>query len=363
MIDVNVYVSRWPFRRLPDDETPRLVERLRRAGVTSAWAGSFDALLHRDVAAVNTRLAAECREHGEGLLVPFGAVNPTLPDWKEDVRRCAEEHGMPGVRLHPDYHGYKLDDPRFAELLDVAGERNLIVQVAARMEDERTRHPLLKLEPIDLRPLVELVRVRPGLRVVVLNALRVLTAERVAELAAAGQVYFEIATLEGVDGLARLLKVLPHERLLFGSLFPFFYLDSAVLKLREAEAGQEVTAAIEVRNATRLLERTSAKSAAGGTSRRGGQNVLPAYASLDGGAAGVSFAFDGVVDLFAVDADLFGGVDAEADLVASYLDHHQGDVVTDDDLFVLLTAEHEHRQSLPCNGDVENSRRRTLHRC
>ena len=45
LIDTNVTLSRWPCRRLPLDETPALVARLRSQGVKQAWAGSFDGLL------------------------------------------------------------------------------------------------------------------------------------------------------------------------------------------------------------------------------------------------------------------------------------------------------------------------------
>ena len=53
LIDTNVTLGRWPFRRLPLDHTPGLVAKLCQHGVTQAWAGSFDAVFQKDIAAAN----------------------------------------------------------------------------------------------------------------------------------------------------------------------------------------------------------------------------------------------------------------------------------------------------------------------
>jgi hypothetical protein len=232
VIDTNVYLSRWPFRRLRGDETADLVAMLRRRGITQAWAGSFDALLHKDIAGVNARLAEECRRHGDGFLVPFGTVNVSLPDWEEDLRRCQEVHRMPGIRLHPNYHGYGLDDPAFLKLLEGAAGRGLLVQIVVRMEDIRTQHPLVRVADLDPAPLAK--PAVPGLRLMVLNSAR----------PPAG-VAHDIATIERAGGLAQVGT----ERACFGSYAPFFILESALLKLKESA----VDASILDANAAKLL--------------------------------------------------------------------------------------------------------------
>jgi predicted TIM-barrel fold metal-dependent hydrolase len=253
MIDVNISLSRWPFRRLPLDEPAALAAALRRLGVTRAWGGSFDGLLHRDVAAVNLRLAADCRAHGNGLFVPFGTVNPTLPDWRDDVRRCHEEHRMPGLRLHPNYHGYRLDDPRFAALLDEAAGRSLIVQVVAAMEDERTQHPLVRIPPVDLAPLEGLARRSTSPRLVVLNAMTRSDDALIARLVATGQVWVDTAMHEGVAGIERAVAAIGAGRLVVGSHAPFYCPDAAPLKLRESELKEADRAAVAEGNARALL--------------------------------------------------------------------------------------------------------------
>jgi predicted TIM-barrel fold metal-dependent hydrolase len=258
LVDTNVTLSRWPERRLPLDDTKALAAKLRRQGVTEAWAGSFDGLLHKDIAGVNSRLAAECRKEGRGLLVPFGSINPTLPGWEDDLRRCHEEHRMPGIRLHPNYHRYPLDDPKFAKLLDLAGARKLMVQLVVSMEDERTQHPLMQAPNVDVKPLPALLKSRPSLRVILLNWSRGVKADQAQKLASAGQVFFDIATVESVGGVANLLKGLPADRLVFGSYAPFFYFESALLKLKESPLSEGQLAAIRAGNAQRCRNATDA---------------------------------------------------------------------------------------------------------
>jgi len=257
LIDTNINLSHWPLRRLPCDDTAALAAKLRNSGVTQAWAGSFDGLLYRDIATVNSRLADECRRHGKGLLVPFGSVNPKFPDWEDDLRRCAEEHRMPGIRLHPGYHGYKLDDPDFAKLLRLATERGLVVQLVLVMEDRRMMHPLLQVEPPDIKPLADVVRKTPGLRLVLLNALKSLLGQPLLTLLQAGEVCVEISMLEGVGGVASLLEKVPLNRVLFGSHAPLFYFESALLKLKESPLTEDQLRAIRCDNARRLLAKRS----------------------------------------------------------------------------------------------------------
>ena len=218
--------------------------------MTQAWVGSFDGLLHRDLGAVNARLAADCAPHGAaGLLVAFGSVNPALPDWREDVRRCREQHRMPGIRLHPNYHGYTLADPRFREVLELAARSGLIVQLVVSMEDERTQHPLMQVPPVDLNPLAGIMPSFPA-RLIVLNQRR---DAPVKEIAAAGQVYFDFAMVERLRGVATLAGQISPQRVVFGSHFPLFNLESAILKMRESELSDGDSQAIREGNAQRLL--------------------------------------------------------------------------------------------------------------
>lgn len=254
MIDVNVNLSRWPFRRLVGDEPDRLVAGLRKRNVTRAWAGTFDGILHKDLSSANERLANDCRQYGPGFLIPIGSINPKLPDWQEDLRRCHEGYKMPGIRLHPNYHGYDLKDHVFAELLRLAAARRLVVQLAVCMEDERTQHPLMRVPPVDILPLADLITNERGVRLAILNSNPLLNLELSQKLTSTGRVYFDISMVESVGGVARLARKVSAQHVLFGSNYPLFYFESALLKVREAGFTEAETRAILDENALRLLD-------------------------------------------------------------------------------------------------------------
>jgi predicted TIM-barrel fold metal-dependent hydrolase len=219
--------------------------------VKHAWAGTFEGLLHRDIGSVNVRLVEICRASPAGLLLPFGTINPRLPDWDEDLRRCHEVFKMPGIRLYPNFHGYKLSDPCFVRLAELAARRRLVVQLTLDLEDRRTVHPMFVVPPVDLSPLPEITGRFRDLRLVLLNG-SVSTA-LATRLAGAGRIYFDLSHQEGLQGLTLALNSVPIDRLLFGSHAPLFVHAANLLKLRESLLTDEQLRAIAFGNAAQIL--------------------------------------------------------------------------------------------------------------
>ncbi|NNE92888.1 MAG: metal-dependent hydrolase [Verrucomicrobiales bacterium] len=245
IIDTNVSLFRWPFRRLPLDETGKLLAKMKQLGIAQALAGSFDGIVQRDVRLVNQALADECAGHPE--LVPVGTVNPALPGWERDFRECIEVHRMPGIRLHPNYHGFRLTDPRFKTLLKLAAQSGVLVQIAALFEDVRTQPEQFRADDVDLAPLADLA----------IGKIQILNwrprGAVLEKLAARPEISFDLARTESTDGVATLLDSVPAERVCFGTHAPFLIPEATLIRIFESNPAEAVLRKILQANAERWM--------------------------------------------------------------------------------------------------------------
>jgi len=261
IIDTNVNLFDWPFRALKYRDTKTLVAKLKKHRVIEAWAGSFEALLSKDMSGVNTRLAEECRAQAPGFLIPFGSVNLAWPDWEEDVRRCHEVHKMSGLRIYPGYQPFDLDHPAMKSLVKMVAESGLILQVVFGMEDPRVYHPIISVGPVTFAPLVRAVESSPNAKVMLLHFPGSPPGEVLSHFMTNPNTMMDISRLEGNGAISRMIGSMrglpsarvPVDRLVFGSHAPYFPVETAILKLIESPLDSQQIQAIMQGNARRLL--------------------------------------------------------------------------------------------------------------
>jgi uncharacterized protein len=263
IIDTNVNLFEWPFRALKYRHTRALVDKLKKHRIIEAWAGSFEALLAKDMNGVNARLAAECREHAPGFLLPFGSVNLAWPDWEEDVRRCHEVHKMSGLRIYPGYQPFDLDHPGMENLVKMIADRGLILQVVFGMEDPRVHHPVINVGPVTFAPLLKAINGTPNAKVQLLHFPGAPQGD-LSPFMAKPNTFLDISRVEGNGAIGRMIgsvEGLPAarvslDRIVFGSHAPYFPVETALLKLIESPLDGQQLQAIMQRNARRLLPRS-----------------------------------------------------------------------------------------------------------
>ncbi len=283
IIDTNVSLGQWPFRHLKYQGAGALGDKLKKHRIKQAWAGSFDALFHKNIDAVNAALAKECAAYGRNFFLPFGTVNLAWPDWEEDLRRCHEVYKMKGIRIYPSYQTFDLTHPDFGKFFEQVAKRKLVLQVVGDMDDSRNHHPIVLARDFSYAPLTELVAKTPEARVQLLYWNHRVSAKQMDLFVGTPNIVFDTARIEtagGIDamldgnqhhkdrvftfgGIERTLseipwgrnsKPVPAERILFGSHAPYFPVEASLFKLFESDLTLEQSKSIMEGNAAGLLQ-------------------------------------------------------------------------------------------------------------
>ena len=170
------------------------------------------------------RMAGECPQ-----VYPVPLLDPGVPTWREELERARQAPRLRLVRLAPAYGGYDL--PEADELLGALGEAGLGAAVQVRVEDPRRQHPLAQVPDVPVAAVVEAARRHPDVPVVLAGAVARGVEEALPALGELPRFYADIAQVDGMDSVRRLVDAGAGPRLLWASHAPLFMPQAAVARV------------------------------------------------------------------------------------------------------------------------------------
>jgi len=257
IMDCNVLIGSWAYRRLPYGNAGSLLDALKRVGIGRAVAGSLDAVLYRNPAEGNETLFRAI-ERLRDFYTPAVTIDPTTFSWEQDLDTGLKA-GCAVVRTYPQYQNWRLEDARACEFFAACVEENLPVLLTVEMEDPRQRHPMDRPAGWmggELRNLIEAV---PGLEVIVANA----RVDRVREVsltlgeADRNRVWYDTSAIWGphVDDLSACCREIGVSRFLFGSHAALKTPETAVTRVKLANLSGEERKRIFSENILNVMRR------------------------------------------------------------------------------------------------------------
>ena len=70
--------------------------------------------------------AIETKEKYASRLFPLGSLHPLYPEKEKEIK-ILKNSGIRGIKIHPDYMGFSLDDPAFDEIFELAASYDMFV--------------------------------------------------------------------------------------------------------------------------------------------------------------------------------------------------------------------------------------------
>ena len=253
LLDINAYIGHWAFRQLRHNTAETLVQLMDKNKIDKAIVASINGTLYKNVHSANEEIAEETKQFSDRL-IPFATLNPTWAGWKEDLKKCAEDLNLKGLRLYPQYHGYSLTDSIALEIIDAATELNWAVQVPMTLVDRRQRHSWDIAKDITPEEFEKVVALRPNTKWMFLNSFGInpenLPSNANYLIDFANPYYQTLLRRE----IPKLIDTAGSNHIAFGTDMPFRIPNAAILKLENLEISSNDKENIAWKNAMEMLE-------------------------------------------------------------------------------------------------------------
>lgn len=136
-MDFNCFAGNWPFYRVRYNTVEKISQLHQRIGISGGFMSALEAVFYQDPYEAELALAKELKGTGYRHAM---LLNPTLPGWKDDLRRALRELDIQAIRLLPGYHGYLLTDPAAEEAAAAIRESGLPLLLTLRLVDDRSAY-------------------------------------------------------------------------------------------------------------------------------------------------------------------------------------------------------------------------------
>lgn len=147
----------------------------------------------------------------------FGSLHPGFPGWPAELERLAE-HGIKGIKLHPEFQGFSLDSSALHPIFEAAGEDFVfMIHIGDRLPPEQNPSCPFKLAAI--------LKKFPKLRVIAAHLGGWLHWRFALETLIGRDVYIDTSSsLAFIDDetLRTIFRRHDPQRILFGSDWPLF---------------------------------------------------------------------------------------------------------------------------------------------
>ncbi len=183
-------------------------------------------------------------------IIAFGSVHPDCPDWKEQLENM-KDHGLKGIKFHPEYQDFYVDDPRMYPIYEKAAELGMIMIFHAGV-DIGMPAPY-HCTPDRLRRVLDAM---PGAVIVAAHMGGYRYWDEVERCLVGRDIYFDTSfslSEMSSEQFRRILSEHGYQKLLFATDSPWSSQYGEVVRFRSMDLADEAKKAIMGGNAAKLL--------------------------------------------------------------------------------------------------------------
>lgn len=181
-------------------------------------------------------------------VISFGTIHPDFTEWEKELQRL-KNNNIKGIKLHPDFQGFWLNDPKLYPILEQA-QHDFIFEIHIgdlKPPEKNPSCPYKIASILDAFPKLRLIATHFGGYRHWDHALKSIVGRDIWIETSSSMPFIPQNTLELI------LKKHPKERILFGSDYPIYDPSEELIKLKERAKLSHGELELILSNATTLF--------------------------------------------------------------------------------------------------------------